>query len=497
MVQTEEQYIYIYRVLADGCAFTVTDMSPKTLRKHFSSLRDSQRDGSTPLDSEFRRIAEGAQLGGRTDSGQLPVNKAKNRFQTILPLESSRVRLIPVPGVVGSDYINASFIDGFKHKNTYIAAQAPLADTIVDFWRMIWERETHSILMLTSEVVKQEQYWPEIKGMPSVFGEYEVYLMSEKNHQFAIERTLRVMDLVSETSREVKQWQYLEWAENRVPSNGKNFLKVVDMIETFAQQKMIAPRMDSIYGNAQVIFDDSMSHQIKPLVIHCNTGLGRTGTVCAILISIKRMMEEQKVDLYSTVKHLRTQRTGMVQTSDQYEFIYRVIVDWLDVRDAKEAQEAPRRPTKLAPEIQKIVVAPTKSSSDAVAPPPKASSSSDSDAPPTPAKASSSSLAAPPPPAKSSSKPAPAPAPVPIPKAEVKPVRQEPMVVALADDDEEPAGFGFTFNSADNESKTDKTPSITPEGSLSKAAPAPAVSAPEPVIEEEAEVFGFDFNFNV
>jgi protein tyrosine phosphatase len=95
--------------------------------------------------------------------------------------------------------------------------------------------------------------------------------------------------------------------------------------------KLIAPQDDSLYGNASAIYEDDVAKQIKPLVIHCNTGLGRTGTLCAILICLKRLLEEQKVDLYTvcsrlscdtlahclpqTVKHMRTQRTGMVQTA--------------------------------------------------------------------------------------------------------------------------------------------------------------------------------------
>jgi protein tyrosine phosphatase len=303
MVQTEEQYIFIYRVMADACSFNMTDMSPSTLREHFAKLRDPLRDGTSSLDSEFRRLTEGAQLGGRTDSGQMAVNKNKNRFQTILPLESSRVRLIPIPGVIGSDYINASFIDGFKHKGTYIAAQGPLDSTIGDFWRMIWEREVHSILMMTSESEANrhpnERYWPEIKGTPSRFGEYEIYLLSERNLSFVIERSLRVVDLVSETSREVKQWQFQEWSENKVPPNGHNVLATIDMIDAFAHMKLISPQEDSLYGNASAIYEDDVAKQIKPLVIHCNTGLGRTGTLCAILICLKRLQEEQKVDLYT------------------------------------------------------------------------------------------------------------------------------------------------------------------------------------------------------
>ena len=51
---------------------------------------------------------------GRFVSANLQVNKFKNRLVNILPFESSRVCLQPMRGIEGSDYINASFIDGYR-----------------------------------------------------------------------------------------------------------------------------------------------------------------------------------------------------------------------------------------------------------------------------------------------------------------------------------------------------------------------------------------------
>jgi receptor-type tyrosine-protein phosphatase F len=303
MVQTEEQYIFIYRVLSDACAFTISEMSPGTLRKHVGKLRESSRDGSTNLEIEFRRLAEGASTAGRTDAGQLAVNKTKNRFQNILPLEATRVKLMPIPGVSGSDYINANFIDGFKHKNAYIATQGPLQATVNDFWRLIWEREVHSIVMLASsqesERVKSEQYWPDQDEPLVMFGEYQISMMGERNLGFVIERTMNVMDLVSETSREVRQWQYAEWPNSGVPKEGAHLLSIIEMVDRYGASRLVTPTEESIYGNSTVLVDEALRRQMKPVLIHCSTGVGRTGTVCAIYIGIKRMEEEKKLDVYS------------------------------------------------------------------------------------------------------------------------------------------------------------------------------------------------------
>ena len=82
-------------------------------------------------------------------SANLQVNKFKNRLVNILPFESSRVCLQPLRGIEGSDYINASFIDGYRYRNAYVATQGPLNETVEDFWRMLWEHNSTIVVMLS------------------------------------------------------------------------------------------------------------------------------------------------------------------------------------------------------------------------------------------------------------------------------------------------------------------------------------------------------------
>jgi protein tyrosine phosphatase len=87
--------------------------------------------------------------GTRFVSANMMLNKPKNRLVHILPYESTRVCLQPIRGAEGSDYINASFIDGYKYRAAYIATQGPLAHTAEDLWRMLWEHNSTIIVMLT------------------------------------------------------------------------------------------------------------------------------------------------------------------------------------------------------------------------------------------------------------------------------------------------------------------------------------------------------------
>lgn len=85
----------------------------------------------------------------RFSSASLAVNAPKNRLVHVLPFESSRVCLSPLRGVEGSDYINASLVDGYRYRGAYISTQGPLPLTAADFWRMLWEYNSTIVVMLT------------------------------------------------------------------------------------------------------------------------------------------------------------------------------------------------------------------------------------------------------------------------------------------------------------------------------------------------------------
>lgn len=62
-----------------------------------------------------------------------------------------------------------------------------------------------------------------------------------------------------------------------------------------------------------------------PVVVHCSAGIGRTGCFIATSIGCQQLKEEGVVDALSIVCQLRVDRGGMVQTSEQYEFVHHAL----------------------------------------------------------------------------------------------------------------------------------------------------------------------------
>ena len=117
---------------------------------------------NTKFSQEYESIEPGQQFTWENSS--MDINKPKNRYANVIAYDHSRVVLQPVDGVPGSDYINGNYCDGYRKQNAYIATQGPLPETFADFWRMVWEQRSATIVMLTRleerARIKCDQYWP-------------------------------------------------------------------------------------------------------------------------------------------------------------------------------------------------------------------------------------------------------------------------------------------------------------------------------------------------
>ncbi|KAM4020097.1 tyrosine-protein phosphatase non-receptor type 18 isoform 2-T2 [Anomaloglossus baeobatrachus] len=289
----------------------------ENLRGFLARVESAKHKASEdPLGKEFQEIKNRA-AAFRQDSnysseaGGCPENLKKNRYKDILPYDQTRVPVTLLADEAGSDYINASFIQGVDKQPRYIATQGPLSHTVVDFWRMIWQYNVKVIVMACREVEqgkkKCERYWP-LDQETLQYGAFTVSTVSKDIvNAEVVFRNLRVM--YQEEVRDLVHFQYIAWPDRGIPDSYSCFLEMIQMVR---QQQ------------------DELK---APMCVHCSAGCGRTGVICTVEY-IQCLLHKQRVpsnfSIFEVVMEMRRQRPSAVQTREQYDFLYHAITEMFE-----------------------------------------------------------------------------------------------------------------------------------------------------------------------
>ncbi|XP_030622900.1 receptor-type tyrosine-protein phosphatase beta [Chanos chanos] len=299
--------------------------SPIKIVQFEAHLTKLQADSNYLLSEEFEDLKD----VGRNqplDTALLPENRGKNRYNNILPYDSTRVKLSYVDDDPCSDYINASYIPGNNFRREYIATQGPLPGTKDDFWKMVWEQNVHNIVMVTQCVekgrVKCDHYWP-FDQDPLYYGDLIVQMQSES---VLPEWTIREFKICSEDqlgySRVVRQFHYTVWPDHGVPETTQSLIQFVRTVRDYINRTP---------GSGAT-------------VVHCSAGVGRTGTFIALDRVLQQLDTKDTVDIYGAVFDLRLHRSHMVQTECQYAYLHQCVRDVLRARKLRTEQENPLYP---------------------------------------------------------------------------------------------------------------------------------------------------------
>ncbi|XP_038677443.1 receptor-type tyrosine-protein phosphatase epsilon isoform X2 [Scyliorhinus canicula] len=311
LVQTDMQYSFIYQALLEHYLYGDTELDVTSLEKHIQKLHSKAGQFDiTGLEEEFNKLTTVRIRKENMRTGNKPVNMKKARVLQIIPYDFNRVVLPRKRGQEFSDYINASYIDGYRQKDYFVSTQGPLPHTVEDFWRMVWDCKSHTIVMLTElrerEQEKCSQYWPS-EGS-ATFGTYTIEMKNDHISDAFSVRDLTITNTTESKSRIVRQFHFHGWPEIGIPVEGKGMIDLIAAVQRQQQQS----------GN-------------HPIIVHCSAGAGRTGTFIALSNILERVKAEGLLDVFQTVKSLRMQRPHMVQTLEQYDFCYKVVQDFLDI----------------------------------------------------------------------------------------------------------------------------------------------------------------------
>ncbi|XP_048038870.1 receptor-type tyrosine-protein phosphatase C-like isoform X5 [Megalobrama amblycephala] len=325
MVQVEPQYILIHTALIEHNQFGETEVPLSEFHSALNTLR--QKDGSDPslFEMEFQKLPKFKNW--RTfNTGSSEDNKKKNRYSSHIPYDFNRVLFrLEIEGNQTSDpededeyssdeeeesneYINASFIDGYWCHKSLIAAQGPLPNTTEEFLLMLYQQQTKTLVMLTDcqEDGKDycSQYWGDEK---KVFGDMEIEVKKTESFPAYVRRHLEIQSTKKKDILKVDQYQFLKWRGTELPENAQELIEM----------------MKSIRENGN--YDNSKMNRSIPIVVHCNNGSSRTGIFCALWNLMDSALTEKLVDVFQEIKNLRKFRQGMVETFEQYQFLYTAI----------------------------------------------------------------------------------------------------------------------------------------------------------------------------
>jgi netrin-G3 ligand len=317
--ETEKEQVFVNLAIPQWTA----TMDPVSVKDFPGHVRHLHADDDYRFSEEYKNVEP--EHSPTTEAFSNPVNATKNRYGNITAYDHSRVRLTPVEGVAGSDYINANFLDGYKMPSAYIATQGTVPDSISDFWRMVWEYNAPTIIMLTNLEergrVKCHKYWP---SKTDSYGDIRVTLQDEV---VLTEYTVRTYSVIKSGHREeriIKQYHYTSWPDFGVPSHPTPLLTFVRRV--------------------------SANHPTDkgPMVVHCSAGVGRSGTFITVHSQLKRIAAEGNIDIYGFVRAMRYRRCLMVQTEAQYIFIHDALLEAVECGVTEiQARDLPSHYKKL------------------------------------------------------------------------------------------------------------------------------------------------------
>ncbi|XP_002933047.2 receptor-type tyrosine-protein phosphatase V isoform X1 [Xenopus tropicalis] len=266
-----------------------------------------QKDENNIFIKEFKELTDVGNDQSK-EAAETPANAMKNRYAHILPYDHTQVKLSLIDGNLDSGYINANYIPGFGDGKEYIATQAPLPATFVDFWRMIWEQRVRIIVMLTvceeQGKVLCDQYWP---ADTVSYGLIAVHKVSELHSKDWTIRhfTIQKINNADTSARSIYQLHYTTWPDRGVPINPVSLVTFVEFVRE----------------HVQAVKDSG------PTVLHCSAGVGRTGTFIALDVALQQLNAGQCIDIFQTVHKMRLSRYLMLQTEEQYIFVHYCILE--------------------------------------------------------------------------------------------------------------------------------------------------------------------------
>ncbi|GFU26415.1 tyrosine-protein phosphatase 99A [Nephila pilipes] len=304
LVQTEEQYIFIHDALLEAIESGETEVPIHQFSAYLANLNnpinDSGEKTQTPVEKQFKLVTSFKARDFNVVSALKPCNKGKNRSLNLIPLESYRVHITPKPGTDGSDYINATFLPGFHKLREFIITQHPLPGTIPDFWQMVFDHNSQTVVVLSSVDDKEYPcFWPK-KGEEVDHGGFKIKMVDESSQENYMTRDFIMQATQDEYEMTCHIIQFPGWPETCSPQS-------------------------SVFDLVHVVQNWHVEYQYGPIIVVDKHGGTEAAAFCCLTTLKKQLEYEKCVDVYLDAKLYHMRRPGMWKNQDDLMFLYRAV----------------------------------------------------------------------------------------------------------------------------------------------------------------------------
>lgn len=237
-------------------------------------------------------------------------NQMKSRYHDIPCWDHSRVILSNSDAATDSDYIHAYYVNGFRLERKFIATQAPIPETMMDFLEMIWQNGCQIIVALT-EIYEDKQheiepYWPTSLGT-QIIGKYILTTTRIDSKNDYTKYFLEIENTTEKKRCSISLYHYTNWPAFGVPVNISKFLTFFMAVNADSLERYFTPP------------------HMGPIVVHSNAGIDRTGTFCVLDICSEECFATGQMNVLETVRRIRNERRLIIMTAEQYHFIFQAL----------------------------------------------------------------------------------------------------------------------------------------------------------------------------